>query len=79
MHPFSYKKKRNLKYEVEAELRKTFYNLCALSLNDCGSYSEMRSIANERYGLDIFDSYLPGDNLMKQPDLIDILGDFECE
>lgn len=69
----------DLKAEVEEEVGRSFYNLCALSLSDCNAYTEMRSLANERYGLQLLDPYLPDGSLDQRFDLIDILKDFECE
>ncbi|EED91652.1 hypothetical protein THAPSDRAFT_262956, partial [Thalassiosira pseudonana CCMP1335] len=68
-------KKIDVKAEVEKYLEKTFYNLCTLSLNDCNTYTEMRSIANERYGLCVMDPYLPDGNLEQSVNFIDILRD----
>ena len=36
-------------------------------------------MANERYGLQIMEPYLPGGNMDQRFDLIDIVKDFECE
>ena len=68
-----------MKAEVEKYLEKTFYNLCTLSLNDCNTYTEMRSIANERYGLCVVDPYLPDGNLEQSVNFIDILRDLNCK
>lgn len=71
--------KLNIKSEVESYLEKTFYNLSTIDLNDCNNYNEMRSIANERYGLNITDPFLPDGSLEQGLDFIDILRDLECK
>lgn len=71
--------KIDIKVAVQNELGRAFYNLCAMSLNDCNTYSEMRSLANERYGLHINDPYLPDGSLDQRFDTLAILRDFECE
>lgn len=71
--------KWDVKSEVENYLDKTFYDLCTLNLNDCNTYNEMRTIANERYGLKLIDPYLPDGSLDQGVDFIDILRDLNCE
>ncbi len=68
-----------MKKEVELYLEKTFYNLCTLNLNDCKTYSEMRVIAEEKYGLRILDPFLPDGSLDFDVDFIDVLRDLNCE
>mmetsp|Transcript_26731 Transcript_26731/g.55214 ORF Transcript_26731/g.55214 Transcript_26731/m.55214 type:complete len:1342 (+) Transcript_26731:142-4167(+) len=68
-------KQISLKKEVELHLEKIFYNLCTLNLNDCKTYSEMRVLAEERYGLHILDPCLPDGSLELDLDFIDILRD----
>lgn len=72
-------KQISLKKEVELHLEKIFYNLCTLNLNDCKTYSEMRVLAEERYGLRILDPCLPDGSLELDLDFIDILRDLICE
>ena len=69
----------NLKDEIERELGKTFHNLCALNRHDCHVYTEMSSLANERFGLKIPDTYFPGGTFDQRFDLKGILLDLECE
>jgi len=69
--------KIDVKAEIERYLEKTFYNLCTISLNDCHTYTEMRSIACERYGLNLLDPFLPDGSLDQGLDFIDILRNFE--
>lgn len=71
------RKKLDVKAEIESYLEKTFYNLCTVSLRDCNTYTEMRSIANERYGLSLADPFLPDGSLDQGLDFIDILRDLE--
>jgi WASH complex subunit 7 len=72
-------KKIDLNFVVQNELEKSFYNFCVINLNDCNVYAEMRSLANERYGININDPYLPDGTLDQRFDLLVILRDFECE
>eukprot|EP00804_Cyclotella_cryptica_P021844 CCRYP_000825-RB/>CCRYP_000825-RB protein AED:0.05 eAED:0.05 QI:342/1/1/1/1/1/9/177/1131 len=71
-------KKILLKTEVEEALSRTFYNLSALNLNDRNAYTEMRSLANERYGLTLLDPFLPDGSVGQTLNLVDILSDFEA-
>lgn len=71
--------KLDLKSEIEDRLAKIFYNQCAVSLSDANAYTKMRFIANERYGLNITDPYLPDGSLNQAIDLMDCMRDFECE
>mmetsp|Transcript_20449 Transcript_20449/g.44383 ORF Transcript_20449/g.44383 Transcript_20449/m.44383 type:complete len:1312 (+) Transcript_20449:63-3998(+) len=66
-------RKWDVKSEVENYLETTFYDLSTLNLNDCNTYNEMRIIANERYGLNLTDPYLPDGSLDQGVDFIDIL------
>lgn len=63
----------DIKSEIESYLEKTFYNLSTVSLNDCNNYTEMRSIANERYSLNIADPFVPDGSHDQGLDFIDIL------
>lgn len=69
--------KIDVKTEVENYLEKNFYDLCSLNLNDCITYTEMRIIANERYGLNLADPYLPDGSLDQVVDFIEILKDLD--
>eukprot|EP00584_Thalassiosira_punctigera_P026636 CAMPEP_0172578504 /NCGR_PEP_ID=MMETSP1067-20121228/138769_1 /TAXON_ID=265564 ORGANISM="Thalassiosira punctigera, Strain Tpunct2005C2" /NCGR_SAMPLE_ID=MMETSP1067 /ASSEMBLY_ACC=CAM_ASM_000444 /LENGTH=1253 /DNA_ID=CAMNT_0013371201 /DNA_START=412 /DNA_END=4173 /DNA_ORIENTATION=- len=70
--------KLDVKCEVEKYLERMFYDLCTLNLNDCNTYTEMRSIANERYGLNLTDPYLPDGSLDQGVDFMDdILRDLD--
>ena len=71
--------KFNVKNEVEAYLDKTFYDLCTLNLNDCNTYNQMRTIANEKYGLNLTDPFLPDGSLDQSIDFIDTLRDLDCK
>lgn len=69
--------KLDVKTEVERHLERSFYDLCALNLNDCVTYTEMRTVANERYGLNLTDPHLPDGSLDQGVDFIDILRDLD--
>ena len=66
-----------VKNEVEAYLDKKFYDACALNLNECNKYNQMRSLAKQKYGLVLADPYLPNGSLDQSVDFIDILRDLE--
>mmetsp|Transcript_22201 Transcript_22201/g.36299 ORF Transcript_22201/g.36299 Transcript_22201/m.36299 type:complete len:1318 (-) Transcript_22201:84-4037(-) len=71
------RQKIDVKSEIESYLEKTFYNLSTVSLNDCNNYTEMRSIANERYSLNLVDPSLPDGSLDQRLDFIDVLRNLE--
>ena len=73
------RRKIDVKAEIESYLEKTFYDLSTVSLNDCNNYTEMRSIANERYCLNLADPFLPDGSLDQGLDFIDILRNLECK
>jgi WASH complex subunit 7 len=68
-----------VKDEVENYLEKSFYDLSTLNLNDCNTYTRMRIIATERYGLHLTDPFLPDGSLDHGVDFIDILRDLNRE
>jgi len=73
------RRKIDVKAEIESYLEKTFYDLSTVSLNDCNNYTEMRSIANERFGLNLADPFLPDGSLDQGLDFIDMLRNLECK
>lgn len=44
-------------------LDKTFYNLTTVALHDWATYSEMRNLATQRYGLTMTEAHLPSQTL----------------
>lgn len=44
-------------------LDKTFYNLTTVALHDWATYSEMRNLASQRYGLVMTEAHLPSQTL----------------
>ena len=50
----------NIKSYVTHELNQTFYNLTTVTLHDWRIYAEMRSLASEKYALNMQEIYLPG-------------------
>lgn len=44
-------------------LDKTFYNLTTVALHDWATYSEMRNLATQRYGLVMTEAHLPSQTL----------------
>ncbi|TMS34906.1 hypothetical protein L596_002405 [Steinernema carpocapsae] len=58
---------------VERYLEKTFYNLSAVALYDCHTYSRMRLLAAEKYGLILCDSRLPFQRIDQGLDIIFVM------
>jgi len=48
---------------VESYLDKTFYDYTTASSTDWNTYSEMRNLASEKYGLDLHEPHLPSKTL----------------
>jgi len=48
---------------VEHYLNKTFYNLTTVALHDWRTYSEMRTLAQQKYGLTMAEAHLPSQTL----------------
>uniref|UniRef100_A0A9L0R513 WASH complex subunit 4 n=1 Tax=Equus caballus TaxID=9796 RepID=A0A9L0R513_HORSE len=48
-------------------LDKTFYNLTTVALHDWATYSEMRNLATQRYGLVMTEAHLPSQTLEQYP------------
>lgn len=53
-------------------LDKTFYNLTTVALHDWATYSEMRNLATQRYGLSMTEAHLPSQTLEQVQCLQDI-------
>ncbi|MFT7812597.1 WASH complex subunit 7 [Arapaima gigas] len=54
-------------------LDKTFYNLTTVALHDWATYSEMRSLAMQRYGLMMTEAHLPSQTLEQGLDVLEIM------
>ena len=67
--------KVDVKAEVERYLEKTIYDLSALNLDDCNTYTVTRTIAAERFGLNLTDPLLPDGSCNQGVDLVDLLRD----
>lgn len=48
---------------MEHYLNKTFYNLTTVALHDWKTYSEMRTWAQRKYGLNLIEAHLPSQTL----------------
>jgi hypothetical protein len=48
---------------VESYLDKTFYDYTTASSTDWNTYSEMRNLASQKYGLDLHEPHLPSKTL----------------
>uniref|UniRef100_A0ABI7ZS81 WASH complex subunit 4 n=1 Tax=Felis catus TaxID=9685 RepID=A0ABI7ZS81_FELCA len=54
-------------------LDKTFYNLTTVALHDWATYSEMRNLATQRYGLVMTEAHLPSQTLEQGLDVLEIM------
>ncbi|CAE7205665.1 Washc4, partial [Symbiodinium necroappetens] len=63
----------DLKDQVELRLSRHFYDLAALAPQDAEAYARMRSVALQRYGLDLLDGGLPAGSLAQGLDVIDVM------
>lgn len=62
-----------IKSRVENYLNAAFYNHTAMAPHDWKTYSEMRHLAELKYGLKLEDIHLPGQKLEQGVDLLDIM------
>lgn len=62
----------DLKRKIEIYLDETFYNMTALNLNDWRTYEEMRSLAKQKYKLNLSEVHLPSKHLDQGMDLLEI-------
>ncbi|XP_014677471.1 PREDICTED: WASH complex subunit 7-like [Priapulus caudatus] len=53
----------NIKVHVEGYLDRTFYNLTTVALHDWKTYGEMRTLASQKYGLQLAEPHLPSQTL----------------
>ncbi|XP_064467103.1 WASH complex subunit 4-like [Ornithodoros turicata] len=63
----------NIKAYVEHYLDKTFYNLTTVALHDWKTYAEMRSLAQQKYGLVTVEAHLPSQTLEQGLDVLEIM------
>ncbi|CAM9441528.1 WASH complex subunit 4 isoform X1 [Lampetra fluviatilis] len=63
----------NIKAYVTHYLDKTFYNLNTVALHDWATYSKMRNLATQRYGLDMAEPHLPSQTLEQGLDVLEIM------
>ncbi|CAI9722200.1 Hypothetical predicted protein [Octopus vulgaris] len=63
----------NIKTYVEHYLDKTFYNLTTVTLHDWKTYSEMKNMAEEKYGVSLIESHLPSQTLEQGLDVLEIM------
>lgn len=63
----------DVKDNVEKYLEKTFYNLTTITLYDWKTYSEMRNLAEQKYGLTLGDPHLPSQTLEQGLDVLEIM------
>uniref|UniRef100_A0A673Y1T1 WASH complex subunit 4 n=1 Tax=Salmo trutta TaxID=8032 RepID=A0A673Y1T1_SALTR len=63
----------HIKAYVTHYLDKTFYNLTTVALHDWATYSEMRNLATQRYGLMMTEAHLPSQTLEQGLDVLEIM------
>ncbi|KAI7811908.1 WASH complex subunit 4 [Triplophysa rosa] len=63
----------DIKAYVTHYLDKTFYNLTTVALHDWATYSEMRNLATQRYGLFMTEAHLPSQTLEQGLDVLEIM------
>jgi WASH complex subunit 7 len=63
----------SIKGAVESYLDKIFYDYTTASSTDWNTYSEMRNLASQKYGLDLHEPHLPSKTLEQGCDVLDIL------
>eukprot|EP01040_Poterioochromonas_malhamensis_P008770 gene8770-9504_t len=63
----------SIKEEVTHYLDYNFYNLTTIALHDWRTYSEMRSLAYEKYNISLMDNYLPMGSLDQGLDILQIM------
>ena len=63
----------DLRAHVSHYLDTTFYNLTTVALHDWKTYEEMRSLAQQKYGLELVDVHLPGATLEQGLDVLEIM------
>uniref|UniRef100_A0A8C4QNR8 WASH complex subunit 4 n=1 Tax=Eptatretus burgeri TaxID=7764 RepID=A0A8C4QNR8_EPTBU len=63
----------DIKAYVMHYLEQTFYNLNTVALHDSATYSEMRSLASQRYGLTMTEPHLPSQTLEQGLDVLEIM------
>jgi WASH complex subunit 7 len=62
----------DIKRRVSHYLDRTFYELTCITPHDHKTYEEMRNLANEKYGLEMTNVYLPGQTLEQGLDVLEI-------
>jgi WASH complex subunit 7 len=63
----------SIKDEITHYLDMNFYNLTTIALHDWRTYSEMRSLAFEKYGVALMDNFLPMGSLDQGLDVLQIM------
>ncbi|XP_057869447.2 uncharacterized protein LOC131076327 isoform X2 [Cryptomeria japonica] len=63
----------HIKTRIESYLNAAFYNHAAMAPHNWKTYSEMRHLAEQKYGLQLDDIHLPGQTLEQGIDLLDVM------
>ncbi|KAI1720039.1 WASH complex subunit 7 domain-containing protein [Ditylenchus destructor] len=63
----------NVKAYVTSQLETTFYNLSAVALHDCETYTKMRILAKSKYQIQLWDTRLPSLSVDQGLDVLSIM------
>eukprot|EP01047_Picozoa_sp_COSAG01_P040715 COSAG01_NODE_3445_length_6086_cov_363.571071_3_plen_1069_part_00 len=63
----------HIKDRVVHYLNSTFYNQTTVALHNWMTYSEMRNLAREKFGLELTDGFLPGQTLQQGLDVLEVM------
>jgi WASH complex subunit 7 len=63
----------DIREEVTRYLNRNFYNLTTVALHDWRTYSDMRSLAADKLGLQLMDTFLPMGSLEQGIDVLQIM------
>ena len=63
----------SVKDRVVHYLNSTFYNQTTVALHNWMTYSEMRNLAREKFGLELTDGFLPGQTLQQGLDVLEVM------
>ena len=63
----------SIRKEVTHYLDTNFYNLTTVALHDWKTYADMKSLAYEKFGLVLMDSFLPMGSLDQGLDILQIM------
>jgi WASH complex subunit 7 len=63
----------DIKEKVASYLDSTFYNLTTVTTHDWRTYEEMRTLAQDKYGVSLIETYLPTGSVEQGIDVLEIM------